>query len=143
MLLPPTIRMIVRFTLLIILHAGLSGFLLAQETGVVTGRVLLDTDEPAMGANVLLVDTRLGAAVDESGLYVISGIPAGEYALLVRLIGYAQTTQREVRVLGGDTVRVNMTLAQDAIELGDVVITGSRRLEARRRADQRHHHGAA
>ena len=102
----------------------------AQAGGVVSGRVLLDSGEPAAGANVVLLDTRLGDAVAEDGTFLIPAVAAGEYRLQARLIGYDQGKLIPVTVLGGDTVRVEVTLHQRAVELAGVVVTGTRRQDA-------------
>jgi hypothetical protein len=108
----------------------LPAILPAQGTGVVSGLVQLDSGEPATGANVLLLDTRFGAVVAISGGFCIPAVPEGEYRLEVRLVGYDQGELLSVRVLPADTTRVAITLHQRAVELGTVVVTGTRRQDA-------------
>ncbi len=98
--------------------------------GVIRGSVTIENDGPAAGANVIVQDTRLGAAVDAQGAFIIAGVPAGEYALAVRLVGYDQKEPATVRVTAGDTTVVRLVLRQAAIEMNPVVITGSRRQSA-------------
>lgn len=100
------------------------------QTGTVTGTVLIDGDGPAIGANVVLAGTRLGASVDPRGDFVIGAVPPGNYAVQARLVGYDQREPREVTVRQGDTVRVRILLRQNAVELSTVVVTGSRRQAA-------------
>ena len=102
----------------------------SAATGWVAGRVLLDTGEPAVGANVVLVDTRYGAVVGDDGRFVMSGIPEGSYLLRARLVGYDQGELLELRAAAGDTVTVSIMLRQNAIELSGVVVTGGRRQDA-------------
>ena len=73
-------------------------------TGVVSGTVGIEGDGPAVGANVVLLDTRLGAAVRADGSFSIAAVPPGTYKLQARLVGYEQAEQSLVRVSSGDTV---------------------------------------
>jgi len=102
----------------------------AGETGVLTGRIQLDSGEPAVGANVLLLETRFGAAVGVDGRFIIADLPGGEYRLQVRLVGYEEGTVVPVHIGTGDTSRIDLTLHQQAVELGAIVITGTRRQDA-------------
>lgn len=104
--------------------------LAGQGTGAVRGTVMIDGDGPAVGANVIVLETRLGATVDDRGTFLISGVPPGEYGLLARLVGYDQTAPVRIAITSGDTASVRITLRQNAIELNPVVVTGSRRQAA-------------
>jgi hypothetical protein len=101
-----------------------------QTTGVIRGVVMIEGDGPAMGANVIVQETRLGAAVDVHGAFLIAGVPPGEHLLLARLVGYDQKEAVRARVTAGDTVSVRIVLRQNAIEMNPVVVTGSRRQAA-------------
>jgi hypothetical protein len=101
-----------------------------QGTGAIRGTVTLDGDGPALGANVIVQDTRLGTTVDEHGSFLIDMIPPGDYALVARLVGYDQMQPVHVHVTAGDTTTVRILLRQNAIELNPVVVTGSRRQAA-------------
>ena len=48
--------------------------------------------EPLSGANVLLQGLTAGAATDRTGRFVIAGLEAGRYSVLVSMIGYRSTT---------------------------------------------------
>ncbi|MBP1657694.1 MAG: TonB-dependent receptor plug [Bacteroidetes bacterium] len=99
-------------------------------TGVVSGTVAIEGDGPAVGANVVLLDTRLGAAVRADGSFSIAAVPPGTYKLQARLVGYEQAEQSLVRVSSGDTVFARIVLRQQAIELRQVTVTGERRQAA-------------
>ncbi|MGE5797090.1 MAG: carboxypeptidase-like regulatory domain-containing protein, partial [Ignavibacteria bacterium] len=55
------------------------------------------TNEPLIGANVILVGTSLGAATDEAGQYIIRGIESGTYVIRVTYIGY-ETVEKQIQV---------------------------------------------
>jgi hypothetical protein len=106
--------------------------LLAQtETGIVAGKVMLPNDEPAASAAVMLEGTKLGASTKEDGSFVIDDVPVGTYGVNVRLVGYEQTELPTVRVRAKDTVHVLITLRENEIEMSQILVTGTRRQEAK------------
>ncbi|MFH1569042.1 MAG: TonB-dependent receptor [Gemmatimonadota bacterium] len=58
-----------------------------------------DTGQPLPGANVLLPETRQGAATDERGFYKIHNVRAGPYRAQVSLIGYRTVTSSAILIL--------------------------------------------
>ncbi len=98
--------------------------------GAVSGKVVLENDEPAPAAIVTIENTRLGASTREDGTFIVAGIPAGLYRLRVRLVGYEQVEAPEVNVYAGGSIRVVLRLRQVAIELGQIIVTGNRRQAA-------------
>ena len=109
------------FTLLCLLPAAV----LAQNpsTGVVTGRILIRPDSgattPAAGASVTVAGTSLGTIAAADGRYRLSGVPAGASTLHVRLLGY-RAVNHALRIRGGDTVLVDVTLQPEAHVLSTV-----------------------
>ena len=56
------------YCLLILVNSTLAGI-----TGTLAGKVLdKKTQEPLPGANIILVDTYLGAAADEKGFFLVN-----------------------------------------------------------------------
>ncbi len=108
-----------------------NGRLLAQQPiGSVTGKVTLETGDAAANAAIVLEGTKLGTVAEEDGSFVLTNVPVGTYNLQVRLIGYEQTAPLRVHVRADDTVRVQITLRENEIELSQILITGSRRQAA-------------
>ena len=107
------------FLLLLILPT----VLFAQGTGSIHG-YLHDkaTGEPLPYAHVMLKDAQLGAISDVHGYYVISGIPEGEYRLMVSMMGY-EHVEKEIKVQPEGGMRFDFEVAPKAIELDDVVVT--------------------
>ncbi|MRR13031.1 hypothetical protein EG835_11360, partial [bacterium] len=101
-----------------------------EASGKVDGRVLLDTGEPAVGSNVLLRDTRLGASAGEDGRFVVNGVPPGTYTVVARLVGYEMSEPALVTVRPGGSATVTLRLKPTAIELNTVTVTGTRRQSA-------------
>lgn len=102
-----------------------------SQTGSVAGKVMLDSGDPAVGATIMLADTKLGVSAREDGSFVISAVTPGSYTVEIRLIGYVQDDEELVTVLAGDTARVQLVLRQSALEMNPVTVTGSRRQDAR------------
>lgn len=95
----------------------------AQNTGAVQGRVVESgTNRPVAGAQVTLVGTTRGLLTNAEGDFLLPGVPAGDRQLRVEYIGYA-AVERTVRVVAGQTTRVNFQLSQAAISLDALVVT--------------------
>ncbi len=110
---------------------------LLAQTGTVAGKILLPNDEPAASAAVMLEGTTLGVSTKDDGSFVIDDVPIGTYRVNVRLVGYEQVEVPTVRVrakvygLVEDTVRVLITLRENEIEMSQILVTGTRRQEAK------------
>ena len=115
-------RVIVRcFALL--LAVAMPVWLFAQ-TGTVAGRVTDADGNPLVGANVLIVGTSLGAATGMDGDYSMSSVPPGDYKVSANYIGYA-TESQQVSVLSGSVAEMNFSLRASAIDLNEIVVTGT------------------
>jgi outer membrane receptor protein involved in Fe transport len=97
---------------------------LFAQTGVgkLSGKVVdAETQEPLIGANVVVLNTDWGAATDIEGNYFILNIPPGTYEVRFSFVGYAQKTIQEVRVVAGVTYELNAELSTD-FTLPDIVV---------------------
>jgi outer membrane receptor protein involved in Fe transport len=75
---------------------------------------------------VVVLDTRMGAAVDVDGAFFIINVPPGTYTLEVSMIGYISVQQTEVRVSIDRTTPVNVELSQTEVEMEAIVVTAPR-----------------
>jgi outer membrane receptor protein involved in Fe transport len=90
--------------------------------GKISGKVSdVDTGEPLIGANVIILNTNLGAATDLDGNYFILNIEPGTYSLKVSYVGYASKTVEQVRIVANITYELNVTLSTD-FTLPEVVV---------------------
>ena len=100
--------------------------------GTIAGRITdAATGLGVPGAQLRVEGTGLARVSEESGRYVISGVPAGQQRLTVRRLGYEPET-RDVAVGDGQTLVVDIALRPAATRLTEVVttVTGDqRRLE--------------
>ena len=111
----------------------LSSTALFAQTGVgkMSGKVLdADTKEPLIGANIILLNTNLGAATDIDGNYFILNITPGTYEVRVSYVGYAPKTIQEVRIVANITYELNVELSTD-FTLPDIVVVDKKFFEAK------------
>ena len=98
----------------------------AQGTGMLAGTVTdRGTGQPLAGARIQVVgEAALGANTDDAGRYFLRGIPTGARTVRVTRIGYRPEAQG-VTIAANDTARLNFTVGASAVELQQVVVTGT------------------
>lgn len=120
-------RRIVTLTLLCLLVAGAK----AQD-GKLRGTIVdNESNDPLVGANVVIEGTSLGASADLSGEYVILGIPPGTYTVRVSYIGYASFTISNIRISSNLTTTQNFRLSTTSIQIEAVDVVADRPLVQR------------
>jgi TonB-dependent starch-binding outer membrane protein SusC len=96
-----------------------------QTTGAVEGRVVdVQNGRPISGGRVMINGTTLRAVTSDAGTFRITGVPARQVDVSVRMIGYAPAT-KSVVVSSGQTAMVDLQLSVSALQLDQVVVTGS------------------
>ncbi|MBN7814318.1 TonB-dependent receptor [Algoriphagus pacificus] len=88
--------------------------------GIITNPV---NGQPVAFANVLVLETELGAISDEDGFYEITDVPAGLYNVRASFVGYKTETRFEIRVTLAKPVQLDFELVEDASELSEVVVS--------------------
>ncbi|MDQ6477123.1 SusC/RagA family TonB-linked outer membrane protein [Dyadobacter sp. LHD-138] len=108
-----------RFKMLLVfmLLAACSALTAVGQELKVTGKVVDDMGTALPGVNVLIKGSTKGTSTDVSGSYTIS-LSSGSESLIFSFIGYASM---DVPVNGRSVV--NVTLKEDATQLGEVVVT--------------------
>lgn len=97
--------------------------------GKIAGKVIdAETNEPLIGANVIISGTSFGAATDVDGNYVILSVPPGLYDIKATYIGYQEYTISEVRVNADLTTEAIFKLRPVGVEVAPVVVTAERPL---------------
>lgn len=92
--------------------------------GTIEGQVLdHDTRTPLIGANIILLNTALGAVSDTQGRFTIPNVPVGTYAPQFRMVGYTPFTRTDVIVRPQRTTTANAELTEQTIESEQVVVT--------------------
>lgn len=92
--------------------------------GSIKGVVKTPEGKGASFVNVSLKETNKGTVTDEKGFYQIKGLKEGNYVLRISSVGL-KLQEKSVQVVDGQSVTENFTLAENAAELNEVVVTGS------------------
>jgi len=106
----------------------LSGFLFSSN-GKLTGTITQKSDNaPAVGVNIMIADTYLGAASGQDGRFVILNIPPGTYSVRVDAIGFAPVVLQNVRITTSQTTEINIKLDESVVEGQEVTVVAERPL---------------
>jgi len=106
---------------------ALAGSLGAQQapTGTVSGKVVdAATKLPISDVRIVLVGTQFAAPTNKDGEYRLVNVRAGSATIGALRIGY-KSQQQTVTVVAGQTATLNFELGQSAINLSEVVVTGT------------------
>jgi TonB-dependent starch-binding outer membrane protein SusC len=114
--------MIRRFKLCL-LFVGLFTASAFSQTGTIKG-VITDraTGETLPGASILIEGTTSGVISDISGAYSITA-PVGNITLSVSFLGY-ETEIRQLTVVAGQTITLNLELFADIMTLSEFIVIG-------------------
>ena len=117
---------------LILAAVSLAALPARAQDGAVRGTVLEEGfGDPLPGVSVFLEETRQGDATGPDGTFVVDAVAPGRYTLVARALGYTPL-RLPVEVQAGEETVVEMTLAENPVELGEIVVervmlTGGRR----------------
>ena len=124
---------LVRLALLALVAAGSARSLAAQnrlpapgtmsrELGTIDG-VVSDTGlAPIQAAFVSILGTKIRVGTGPNGRFRITKVPAGQYLVIVKRVGYRPTSSA-VEVMAGDTLRLAYTLDRAAEVLSPVIVS--------------------
>ena len=96
----------------------------AQGTGAVAVTVVDAGGQALPSALVFIEAIDVGGFSDEEGRSTLEQVPAGKHVVAIELIGYESTTTT-VMVAAGETATVRVELAASAVQLEEVVVTGT------------------
>lgn len=111
----------------------LKSFLFYAQSGASVHGIISDREETLPGSTVQVAGKMLGASADENGFYMLKGLPAGKHTLVFRSVGYVSET-RDVEVVAGQNLNVDVTLKRDNLKLGEIVVSATRDRVAREKA---------
>lgn len=108
----------------------------AQETGSVTGRVTVQSSgQPVASAQVFVQDLNLGSLTQANGRFLLLSVPVGTHTVTVSSIGFG-TASQQVTVTAGGTAEIDFALESVALDLDEIVVTGTGAPTQRRRLGQ-------
>ena len=101
------------------------GLATAAAQGRVSGRVTdAASNRPLAGVQVFIPATGIGQLTDADGRYLLQNVPVGQQRVTAQLVGYKQA-EAVANVTAGQTALANLALAETAIALDEIVITGA------------------
>ncbi|OGU53916.1 MAG: hypothetical protein A2V66_17100 [Ignavibacteria bacterium RBG_13_36_8] len=103
--------------------------LMAGTRGRIKGTVVdLQTGDPLIGANVIVMGTSIGAATDANGDFLLLNLEAGVYDVRASYLGYQTITLTNVRVNADLTTYITFDLPSEEVQVGTVTIIAERPL---------------
>src|SRR6516162_5140251 len=101
-----------------------SSQILIAQTATIHGKVeSIASGELLSGSSIGIFKTSIKTIADNSGNYLISGIPPGEYDLEIEHLGFAVVTKHVV-LHAGENLKLNVKMQQKAQELKIVNVYG-------------------
>ena len=82
-----------------------------------------ESGEGLWGANVLVLNTMLGAAADENGKFFIVNVPVGTYDVKISAVGYQAQLIHKVIVSVDRVTQLKIELSPQAYESEEVIVT--------------------
>ncbi len=102
--------------------------LFAMDTGSIAGKIIdRETGETLPGANVLVLDTKLGASSDNSGFFEIKNVPVGSYTIQAIYIGYNAVKLTGVEVIADSTFYLVIKMSSSAMEMAEAIVVTAER----------------
>ncbi len=93
------------------------------QTGSISGFVFDQSDlESLIGANLYFENDAYGAVTNNSGYYVISDLPAGEYVLICSYVGFKDFRQT-ISLAEGEEMKLSIQLEPGLFETETVTVT--------------------
>ena len=83
-----------------------------------------NTGEPIPYANIVLIDTNLGASTDIDGHFIIPRVPVKDYTLRVMVIGY-KTIDYIIKE-SVDNIKLNFDLEKSIVSLDEINVSAER-----------------
>lgn len=117
--------MSIRFTLLLFFVTGLHTVLLAQQQGILKGKVTTSDGKPAEGITVGLANKKITTATNQQGEYKLTGIKPGSYTIRVTAVGL-QPVDKTITVNEGEIIVTDFTLTENHAYLQEVVIAANK-----------------
>lgn len=96
--------------------------MLGQETGKVSGKIVLSGNTPADNITVRLKGTKYNAVTNDKGQYEIKNVKPANYAISIKSVGI-NSVEDNIVVTAGQTTIKNFSLSESKEDLDEVVIT--------------------
>ncbi|MBU0474036.1 MAG: TonB-dependent receptor [Bacteroidetes bacterium] len=122
-------KKLLTFSIILFISVFTANLFAQSSAGKLAGKVVdAETQEPLIGANIVILNTSLGAACDIDGNYFILNITPGTYDVQISFVGYTSKVIQEVRVIPGVTYELNTTLSP-GIAMEEIVVSDKKFFE--------------
>ncbi len=95
------------------------------QKATLTGQVNSEQGQALGAAQVVLEGTHYGAITDDAGRFSIKDIAVGDYSVRVTYLGYRSFSEA-VSLKAGQTTEIIFSMVEDALNLEQVVVSGTR-----------------
>lgn len=96
------------------------GFIYSQSN--ITGKVIDEFGQEVPGANIVIVNESVGTTTDMDGKFELKTQKKPPFQIQVSMLGYATQTVN----ITSPNQKVNVTLKEDSVQLGEIVVSASR-----------------
>lgn len=94
-----------------------------SSTGSFKGKIVAQsTKQPIAGANVRIDNTQFGASTDTTGVFTITNIPAGTYAVTLSVIGYQTKSISEIIITSNKTYYSEIEILENISQINEVTV---------------------
>lgn len=97
----------------------------SKKKSKLTGRILDDTKQSVIGANVYIKELEIGTVTDANGKYSIE-IPNGSYTVSISYVGF-RNKEKQINISDDETI--NFNLEEDSQQLEQVIITTNKAVD--------------
>jgi hypothetical protein len=106
--------------------------LFSQDRATVNGYISDQrSGETLISANIAILETGRGTSTNTSGYYNLTNIEPGTYTLVATYIGYRRF-EREIELEAGETLRLDIELISEGIELDEITVRSEAEREEQR-----------
>ena len=98
-----------------------------QLGGILLGKVVdQKSGEDIIGANIFIVDTKLGTSTDIDGKFIVKKIAEGKYTIRISFLGYETKNISDVEIKLNENTLLNVSISEDqGIQQQEVVVSAS------------------
>lgn len=96
-----------------------------RQFGILEGRVIDETGQPLIGANIRIENTLIGAATNRRGMFRLIRVPVGSYTVRISMVGYEQKFV-DVEIQLNQVTYIEVQMTQVAIQTSEVFVTASK-----------------
>jgi hypothetical protein len=95
-----------------------------QTDGTIRGKVLDEKGIPVPNANIIVLETFRGTTSDDTGVFVIKNLDAGQYTIKISHVGY-ETKTEQIKLPGRTDGESIFYLKSTSFLIGGIEVTGS------------------